>query len=270
MKTKLMSAVVLALYLIALVACATPTPLTLTPLPTAPPSFPATPTPVLLPTPISGASWNYAVLGDSSSWGFPRFYAKYIEEDLGVKVKLLDWTVGGSTSRQVLELLRSTDKERFEVSQAEVVTFYGNPLHITSLSITLGTFSDKYDCSPHAVAQYKADLNAIADEIFSLRKGKPTIIRTYTRFMPTYRQWREGGMFQEYQRCVASLDAAVLQLGKERGILVADTGLALNGPNHDQDPNDKGYLIDGMHENDEGAKIVADVFRKLGYSAIIP
>ncbi|MCI0478229.1 MAG: hypothetical protein L0Y55_18465, partial [Anaerolineales bacterium] len=65
-------------------------------------------------------------------------------------------------------------------------------------------------------------------------------------------------------------DAAILQVGKERGILVADTGLALNGPNHDQDPNDKGYIADGIHENDEGAKVVADVFRKLGYAYIVP
>ena len=56
----------------------------------------------------------------------------------------------------------------------------------------------------------------------------------------------------------------------ERGILVADTGSALNGPNRDEDPCDKGYLYDGIHENDEGAKVVADVFRKLGYDLIIP
>jgi hypothetical protein len=113
-------------------------------------------------------------------------------------------------------------------------------------------------------------MSAIADEIMSLRKGQPTIIRTYTRFMPFYRQWRAGGMLDEYRRCVAALDAATLELGKERRILVADTGLALNGPNHDQDPNDLGYLYDGIHENDVGARVVADVFRKLGYGYVIP
>jgi hypothetical protein len=69
---------------------------------------------------------------------------------------------------------------------------------------------------------------------------------------------------------VASLDAAILQVGNERGILVADTGLALNGPNHDEDPYDKGYLADGVHENNVGAQVVADVFRKLGYEPIVP
>jgi hypothetical protein len=69
---------------------------------------------------------------------------------------------------------------------------------------------------------------------------------------------------------VAALGTAILQVGKERGILVADTGLALNGPNRDQDPNDKGYLEDTVHENEVGAKVVADVFRKLGYAYIVP
>jgi lysophospholipase L1-like esterase len=82
--------------------------------------------------------------------------------------------------------------------------------------------------------------------------------------------WNASGQFEEYRRCVAALDAAILQVGKEHGILVADTGVALNGPNHDEDPFDKGYLSDGIHENDAGAQVVADVFRKLGYEPLIP
>ncbi len=232
------------------------------------PQVAPTSTPVLVPTPPSGGSWNYAVLGDSSSWGFPKFYAESIEADLGVKVNILNWAAGDMTSADVLAQLRNTKQERLDVSRAEVVTFYGNPLHIIGMRI-VGD-GDQYNCSPQAVAAYKSELKAIADEIFSLRKGQPSIIRTYTRFMPFYRLWRAQDRFQEYQRCVAALDAAILEVGKELGILVADTGLALNGPDHDQDPNDKGYLTDGIHENSEGAKIVALVFRELGYAAIVP
>ncbi len=253
--------------LLLLAACApagTPSPpaTALAPTATPPASQPAIATP--------GAQWYYTVLGDSSSWGFPKFYAEYIETDLGVKVTMLDWTRGGLTSADVLDDLRSDKQLRLDVGRANVVTFYGNPLHITGLSITTGLPSDTYNCSPEAVARYKGEMSAIAEEIMSLRKGQPTIIRTYTRFMPFYRLWREGGTFDEYRRCVAALDAAVLALGQEHGILVADTGLALNGPNHDQDPNDLGLLADGIHEDDTGARIVADVFRKLGYGYIVP
>lgn len=250
----------LAWILLLAVACATQ-----------PAGVTSTATPVPVPKPAPGASWKYAVLGDSSAWGFTKFYAEYIEADLGVQVQVLDWTRGGMTGREVLEQLRSNQQERLDVSQSQVVTFYGSPLHLIGLCIAGGIPSDKCKCSSQEVAAYKANLGSIADEILALRKGEPTIIRTYTRFMPFYRQWREQGMFDEYQRCVAALDAAILEVGKERGILVADTGLALNGPNHDQDPNDKGYISnDGIHENDVGGKIVADVFRKLGYAAIVP
>ncbi|MCI0475002.1 MAG: hypothetical protein L0Y55_02035, partial [Anaerolineales bacterium] len=235
-----------ALCVIALVACAAPT---ATPVP--PTSIPPTRLPTVLPTPaptllvaptviaaMRSKDWNYAALGDSSAWGFMRVYPKYIEEDLGVKVKLLIWAFGNYTSAQVLAQLRDNKQERLEVSQSQVITFYGNPLHLIGMRITSGNAGDKYDCSPQIVAQYKTELGAIADEILSLRKGQPTLIRTYTRFMPFYRIWHRTGQFDEYRRCVAALDAAILQVGKERGILVADTGLALNGPNHDQDPND--------------------------------
>lgn len=280
MKTKLFLLCAFVLCLIALVACATPAP---TPMPPTSSSLPSTPAPTVLPTstrvPLTAPTiiaamgskeWNYAALGDSSTWGFMRVYPQYIEEDLGVKVTLRMWAFGGLSSADVLARLRDNKQERLDISRSQVITFYGNPLHLIGMRITNGDPSEKYDCSPQAIAQYKAELGAIADEILALRKGQPTIIRTYTRFMPFYRIWNATGAFEEYQRCVTALDAAIFQVGKERDILVADTGLALNGPNHDQDPNDKSYLIDTVHENDEGAKIVADVFRKLGYEYIVP
>lgn len=231
---------------------------------------PPTSTPLHAAIPTPGAQWNYSVLGDSSAWSFPKFYARYLEEDLGVTVDVKMWAQGGATSADVLEMLRTNAEERRDVSQSQVVTFYGNPLHLIGMRITSGYAKDRYDCSPQAVARYKAEMGSLADEILSLRKGQPTIIRTYARFMPFYRIWRATGNFDEFSRCAASLDRAVFEMAAERGILVADTGIAMNGPNHDQDPFDKGYLVDGIHENDEGGTIVAGAFRELGYDPIVP
>jgi hypothetical protein len=214
--------------------------------------------------------WTYSVLGDSSAFGFPKFYAQYIEADMGVKVDVKMWARGGATSADVLQELRRIQQQRQDVSHSDVVTFYGNPLHLIGMRITSGYAEDRYDCSPAVVAQYKAELASIADEILSLRKGQPTIIRTYARFMPFYRIWRETGNFEEFRRCVAALDEAIFEVGAEHGIPVADTGAVMNGPNHDQDPSDRGLLYDGIHENDDGAKIVAEVFRRLGYEPIVP
>lgn len=221
-------------------------------------------------TPAPENAWIYSALGDSSSWGFPKFYARWIETDLGVKVDVRMWTRGGATSADVLDLLRTNARERQDVSNSQVVTFSGNPLHLIGMRITSGYAQDRYDCSPQTVAAYKAELGSIADEVLALRKGKSTTVRTYTRFMPFYRVWRATGNFDEFRRCVAALDAAIFEMAGERGIQVADIGVAMNGTNHDQDPAEQGYLYDGIDENDSGAQIVAGVFRKLGYTPIVP
>ncbi|WP_288048938.1 isochorismatase family protein [Nocardia sp.] len=44
---------------------------------------------------------------------------------------------------------------------------------------------------------------------------------------------------------------------------------AFNGPNHDQDPGDKGYIfLDGLHPNDTGHRVIAEHFRSLGYDPL--
>ncbi len=193
-----------------------------------------------------------------------------MEEDLGISVKVIKWVRGGMTSAEVLYQLREDEEQRQDVRQAQVVTFYGNPLGIIGLRITSGLESDGYDCSPEAIAVYQTQMAGIADEILALRRGHPTLIRTYLRFMPFYRIWRETGQFDEYRRCVADLDAAVLEVGRARGIGVADCATPLNGPARDQDPNDLNLLVDGIHENSQGAEIVAEAFRRLGYETIVP
>ena len=48
--------------------------------------------PLILQVSCGKKEWDYVVLGDSSAWGFPKYYAAYIEEDLGVKVTVHDMT----------------------------------------------------------------------------------------------------------------------------------------------------------------------------------
>jgi lysophospholipase L1-like esterase len=223
---------------------------------------------VAIPTP--GASWNYVIIGDSSLLRFPQSYAEYIEADLGVKVKIIDWTAGYMPTSLVLSQLRDNKLLRLQVSQAEMVTYRGVPFNYI-MRIVTGSDSDKYDCSPQTVSAYKAEHDAIITEIFSLRKGLPTIIRAYNLYTPWYREWKEWGKYDEYRRCVGAFNAAIQQAAEEHGVLMADVHSAFNGPNDDEDPNDKGYLqIDRVHPNDVGARVMADLFRKLGYEPIIP
>jgi lysophospholipase L1-like esterase len=52
----------------------------------------------------------------------------------------------------------------------------------------------------------------------------------------------------------------------EFDVPVAPVFDTFNGPNHDEDPRDKGYIsVDGAHPSGEGAKAIAELLRDLGY-----
>ena len=46
---------------------------------------------------------------------------------------------------------------------------------------------------------------------------------------------------------------------------------AFNGPDHDEDPYEKGYIADDVfHQSREGVAVHAEVLHALGYAPIIP
>ncbi|UCG93306.1 MAG: SGNH/GDSL hydrolase family protein [candidate division WOR-3 bacterium] len=224
---------------------------------------------LVLSVSCSKKEWNYVVLGDSSAWGFSKYYAAHIEEDMGIKVTVHDRTVGGLSSGQLLSMLRDDQKLRSAISEAEVVTFIANPGDHIGWHIITG--KGWHDCSPEALAGYKSDLDEIIKEIFALRKGTPTIIRAMDFYVPIHSEWKKRGEYEENRRCWNALNETIHQAAAEHNIPVAHVYDAFNGPDHNEDPRDKGYIRDdGLHTNEEGQKVIADLFRKLGYKRIIP
>jgi lysophospholipase L1-like esterase len=234
------------------------------------------PSPVRAGTPKPGEALHLAIFGDGLSRSYGEYYAKQIETDLGVKVEFDNLSMPWLSSGQVLNDLRDGPASRFgvqrAVKQANVVIFYATPTdYIGDRIYILGAGSEKYDCSAKALASYKADLEAIIAEIFSLRKGQPTIIRAMNSYNPVSSEWKKRGMYDEYKRCWDALNATIHQAATEHKIPVADVYAAFNGPNHDQDPRDQGYLgADGVHTNEAGDKVIVDTLRKLGYEYIVP
>jgi lysophospholipase L1-like esterase len=238
-------------------------------------------TPAVAPTTKPGELWHVVVLGDSQSWGYGEYYAKQLEADLGAKIELDDLSLGNLRTGQLLGDLRgdplSRPEVRSSVKQAKVVTFIAPPADQINLPIVSLAEEDKLaesgrtNCSSKALEDYKADLEAIIAEIFSLRKGQPTIVLAKDYYCPFYSDWKKVGRYDEYKRCWDALNATIHQVAAEHKIPVAEVYAAFNGPNHDQDPRDKGYLgADGIHTNEAGRQLMADQFRKLGYEFIVP
>jgi hypothetical protein len=220
---------------------------------------------------MGGEEWQYIALGDSTSWSFPSDYARQIEADLGIKVQVWNRSIGEVDSNYLLRKIREDMNLRAEISKAEVLTLYANPTSQIGWRIITGDNNDKYDCSDQAVADYKAEIDAIVAEVFALRKGQPTMIRAYFSYSPLYKRWKEWGQYGEYKRCFEALDKAVEEVARAHKIGFARVYDAFNGPNHDQDPNHLSYIApDGQHTSDLGSKVMAEVFWKLGYEFIIP
>jgi len=240
--------------------------------------LPATHTPTHTPAKTSTVTpteepeeWTYVVLGDSTSWGFPDFYAKYIESDLGINVTVLNRSRSDLSSGRLLEMIREDQELRSEIENATVISYTANPTDHIGLRLSSGY--GKHDCSDEALEGYKADLEEIVSEIFALRQGSPTIIRAMDLYCPTYGRWekREDGMFDEYRRCFDAVNDVIRQVAEENNIPLANVYDVFNGINHDEDPVEKGYILsDGEHTNRTGSQVIADVFRELGYEFITP
>ena len=233
--------------------------------------------------------WDYVVFGDSTTWGFPKYYASYMEKDLGVKVTIHNKAVGGQSVIDILRRLRKDESLRKLVSEAEVVTLSGNPnLSPGDTPESLENYlkwkeqpswdkdCKKFyrppgDCSPETFESYIENIKAIIEEILSLRNGMPTIIRAMDYYVPMYSEWKNHGIEKECTCCWENFNNAIHQAAAAYNVPVAWVYDAFNGPNHDEDPREKGYIADdGRHTREAGQKVIADLMRELGYDPVNP
>ena len=237
--------------------------------------------------------WDLVFIGDGITLGDPgsagghnaaELYAAQIEDDLGVTVNV---EVKGQSStyvsaRRVLDALRDPGHDAnlaFRgwpnlVRESEVVLLAASPEDLTSDASSLfrqcvHPSYEAVDCAPEALEAFAADMDAIYEEILRLRKGSPTIIRTLELFVPHLANWREAGVEDECTRCWEKMNAVIRQTAEEHGVPVAPSYDVINGPNHDQDPRDAGYVMPHTFGVTEaGAQAIADQLRDLGYKPV--
>jgi hypothetical protein len=255
----------LAIMSLLLVACGTAAP---TPIPTQIPATPtsapaATATPTLAPT-ESVTVWDYLAFGDSRTGmgQWPRMFADYMEDDLGIEVKLHHMAIGGQDSDMLLADLREDDKLRALVREAEVVTVWTGGIRAKAAYESKGVSCDRL------LEAMDRDLGAIVAEILALREGKDTIIRLLEDYHFNVERQKDLGFFEDKKACFEAVNAITHQVADEYGVLVAPLYLAFNGPDGEDDP--EAYLEDYVHTNAAGDAIIADLLRELGYDFAPP
>lgn len=227
----------------------------------------------------STAAWDYVALGDSLATGFgarkgyvPR-YKDYVQTDTGASVKLNNLGQNGWTSTDLLNALKTNGTFQKAVSGAEVLTWDigGNDLRAARDQYKQGTCggSDNQDCLRATVATFKSNWDGIIAEILARRTTANTIIRTMDIYNAYVNEDKADGSFTVLKGYLDDVNAYIGSTAGGNGIPYAKVYEAFNGPNGDQDPEDKGYLsLDGLHPNDKGHKVIADLFRGLGYAPL--
>jgi lysophospholipase L1-like esterase len=238
----------------------------------------------------AAAQLNYTALGDSLAFGILDFsrggyvprYASYVQSDTGSNVTLNNLGQNGWTSARLLNALRTDGNFRNSIINSQVVTWDigGNDFLRNMDDYKSGTCggADNQNCLRDAISSFKANWNAIIVEILSLRSNGNTVIRTmdiYNPFVNAQKasdSWAADGGLNDFQVIKPYLDDAnrhILLTTTANSIPCARVYRAFNGANGDEDAGDKGYISafdpSGVHPNETGHRVIADLFRALGY-----
>lgn len=229
------------------------------------------------------AVWHLVVIGDSSLWGLAEAFAQQIEKDVGVKVVPEDFTSGGLSAGTVLQLLQTGKTSNFALEDlpsalkdADVVVMFVNPedsidpakpLEVDGCFISLAPKS----CGPETFEKWTTDLETIWGEILRLRAGKPTILRATDLYNPLVAPWKQKGVFEACTQCWVNMSNAARKAAEAYHIPFLSRLDAFDGPNHDEDPRLKGYIVsDGEHPSDLAKQYEAELLSKMGYEPVTP
>jgi len=226
----------------------------------------------------NAAVWDLVTFGDSSSVPADML-AQRIEERLGVEVRIHDfWGSGpGGFAVSVLEALQTDDEIRAAVAGAEFVSLEMTPGG-TAAGDALAAVCLDNDPTPRDpppifttgdFAEYADLWRGVYDQIFALRAGQPTIVRVTDAYVAIVESWKAAGIEPQ---CTAGWEAwtgTVKLVADEYGVPMASVYDDFNGPNHDEDPVDKGYIgEDGEHPSEEGRFVYVDLIDALGYDPV--
>jgi hypothetical protein len=229
------------------------------------------------------AVWNLVVIGDSSLWELSDAYAAQIEKDVGVKVIVEDFTLGSLSAGQVLHALQTGESGRSRLEalpaalkEAEVVVMFVNPMDSDDPAHPLefyGCFSVSapVSCDPSGFEAWTGDLKAIWAEIFRLREGQPTILRATDLYSPLVVPWKEYGVFEDCTECWVRMSNAARLAAQAYDIPFLSRLDAFGGPDHDEDPRQKGFTAsDGEHPSELAAQYTAELLSQMGYEPVSP
>ena len=233
------------------------------------------------PSPGVAAHWSLVSIsdsvfgsGDEDHLEAVDAYAAGIERDLGVKVTVHGYWLGGHTSDQVLRRIQSDSVLRAALASADVIVFevpigefrFECPFDNAEWHPLTGTPTEWWTCTARAAARNTANAGRIMDAIVALRSPADALILASNLWEIGYRANLAQGIEPQMHALFTAANAGVEAAATSRGIPVADAWTAFMGPDGTTDPVATGDLLDDMsHLTPQGAAKLASVWRVLGY-----
>ncbi|HLL72472.1 MAG TPA: DUF4214 domain-containing protein [Pyrinomonadaceae bacterium] len=223
---------------------------------------------------------QYTALGDSlaaglndTDGGYVQRFRNHIQTDTGATVNVLNRGVSGATSADLLSALRTNEALRAEIANSQIVTWNigANDFQDAVTRYRSGTCggADNQDCVRAAVAQFKANWNAIIAQILSLRSTSNTIIRTMDNYNPAVNLLRAFGLLSVMKPYLEDINRFIFLSAVSNRIGCARVYHAFNGINGEADAGVRGYLSsDGIHPNNTGHAVIASELRALSYQPL--
>jgi lysophospholipase L1-like esterase len=229
-------------------------------------------------------TWDLVALGDSTptAYGvrtdnsYVQVYAGYIEEDLGVTVLVHNWATNSTrTVAEWVEEVRSNEELREDLRNAEVITMWlgwhdlipsigagrGGPCYMRAREVDL-------DCLAKVTAPMQEAFEDLLSEVVSLASPSETLIMIADVGIPSLfvARWSEDGTFDVLKRHAYEVwRDYIIEAASSHNVHVVHTYEAINGPNHDEEMPADYMQSDGLHFNEQGHGLSADIHREVGY-----
>lgn len=234
-------------------------------------------------------NWDLVALGDSAPAGvgvalghsFVHIYAGYIEADLGVAVTVHNYATGGRrTVADWVEVVRSNEDLREDLRDAEVVTLWLGSHDLLS-AVGAGRGGPCYprpgevdvDCLQKMTDSMREGFDQLFAEIAALARPDETLILAAEVGIPPpmLRAWKEDGTLDLLKGPAYEVwRDYLIQAAGRYGVHVVATYEVLNGPNGDWETPAEYLQLDRTHFNEQGHRLVADLYRSVGYEYSSP
>jgi hypothetical protein len=221
---------------------------------------------------VAGETWDYVILGSSIGTWWAENYGALIEADLGVKIVYHSYYVGGQPVGKLLQSVISNERLREDIRTAEVITIGSGfaDMYFDAILLYNDGIYNRQEME-QKVKAFRETYDSMLDEVLTLASPSDTIISTMDFYYPYVGKDQEKGRYNQNKRYWQKFNKSIVQAARKRGIPVADVFAAYNGLDGNDDPVDKGYIAgDRLHPSEEGMKVIAEEFRKLGYEYASP